>query len=92
MNEKKHPPSMRPEVIIEELRKRGLNQAAVARAIGCRPSSVWRAIHDTDCQSRVMSIIAEAIEKDPAEVWPRHFIDGGPKVGRKKIIWTRKAA
>jgi lambda repressor-like predicted transcriptional regulator len=86
------PTGMTPKEIIDALASKGLNQAAVARAINVTPSAVSRAIHYNNVQTRVMEAIAEAIGKDIAQIWPQHFLNRIPKRGRRMVIWDRQAA
>ncbi|MEN6422075.1 MAG: helix-turn-helix domain-containing protein [Smithella sp.] len=86
------PSGMSPNEINAAIIDKGLNQAAIARAINVTPGSVSRAINDLSVQTRVMEAIAEAIGKDVKQVWPQHFLNGAPKRGRKLVTWDRKAA
>jgi len=86
------PTGMTPKEINDALAARGLNQAAVARAINVSPGSVSRAVNNHDVQTRVMEAIAEAIGKDVKQVWPQHFLNRTPKRGRKMVIWERRVA
>lgn len=87
-----NPIGMTPKDIKDALYEKGLNQAAIARAINVTPGCVNRAVHDRDVQTRVMKAIAEAIGRDVKEVWPQHFLNRTPKRGRKIVSWNRKAA
>jgi lambda repressor-like predicted transcriptional regulator len=86
------PSGMSPKEINDAIINKGLNQAAIARAIKVTPGSVSRAINDHSVQTRVMEAIAEAIGKDKKQIWPQHFLYGLPKRGRKMVTWDRKAA
>lgn len=86
------PSGMTAEQINDALKSKGLNQAAIARAINKSPTAVSRAINDLSVARNVMEAIAEAIGKDIKQVWPQHFLNGMPKRGRKMVTWDRKAA
>jgi len=86
------PTGMTAEEINDALKRKGLNQAAIARAIKKSPTAVSRAVNDLSVARNVMEAIAEAIGKDIKQVWPQHFLNGTPKRGRKMVIWDRRAA
>src|SRR5450759_3024676 len=85
------PSGMTAEEINDALKAKGLNQAAIARAIEVSPTAVSRAVNAQSVALRVMEAIAEAIGKDKKQVWPQHYLNGTPKRGRKMVHWNRKA-
>ncbi len=85
------PTGMVPWEINEALHKKGLNQAAIARAIGVTPGHVSFVINGWTVSRRVHMAIAEAIGMDVKQIWPDLYLGGGPKRGRKRIDWNRAA-
>lgn len=83
---------MRPEDIKGLIMKKGLTQAAIARAVGVQPSVVSDCIHGWITSRRVQEAIAEAIEKDIKEIWPSVYLYGIPRRGRPRIEWARGSA
>jgi len=83
---------MKPEDIKAEILKKGLNQAAIARAVGVRSSVVSDCIHGWVTSRRVHEAIAEAINKDVKTIWPSIYLYGIPRRGRPRIEWVRGSA
>jgi len=85
---------MTPLEIRNAIEKAGLNQTAIARALGITQSCVSRVIDGIGVSRRIHEAIAEAIGVDKARIWPdRYMIPGNePKRGRPMKVWHRKAA
>ena len=86
------PKGYSPEKIQYELRKNGLNQAAIARSEKVSPVTVSKVVRDATVSQRIHLAIANAIHEDVKRIWPQHYLNGAPKRGRKMIHWDRKAA
>lgn len=85
-------PDMDPADIQAEITKKGLTQAAIARALGVTPVSVSDCIHGWFTSRRIHEAIAEAIGKDIKEIWPSTYLYRTPRKGRPRVEWLRKIA
>jgi transcriptional regulator with XRE-family HTH domain len=67
---------MTPTEIKVELLRKGITQADIARRLGISPAAVNNAIHRRGgiVTERVMRGIAEALDRDPAAVFPEYFL------------------
>ena len=86
------PSGMTPQDIQNAIADKGLNQAAIARAIGLSTVTVSGVIRGKTVSRRVHIAIAEAIGRDVKEIWPDLYLHGEPKRGRRQIDWDRSAA
>jgi len=85
---------MTPLDIRNAIFKAGLNQAAIARAIGVHPTFVSRIIDGHCVSRRVHEAIAEAIGMDIRQIWPERYLERPQKTrrGRPARHWQRTAA
>ena len=86
------PVDMTLEEIDEELRKAGLNRAAIARNLNVSQTTVSQVARGITNSHRIQTAFAEAIHKTAAQVFPSRYASGMPKPGRKIAVWNRKAA
>lgn len=68
---------MPPQEIRIELLRRKVSQAALAREIGVKQTSVYRVIEGHIVSHRIREAIAKAAEKDLKEIWPSTYLYGG---------------
>lgn len=81
---------MTPLEIKEALHRKGLNQAAIARAVGVTQASVSDVVNGWTVSRKIHEAIAEAIGIDIRKIWPDLYLHGGPKQGRPKVVWNRE--
>lgn len=81
-----------PKQIINAITDVGLNQSAIARAIGVTPQTLGSVIHGKCVSRAIHKAIAKAIKMDVKQIWPQHYLHGEPKPGRKMVIWHQDAA
>lgn len=81
-----------PSEIKRALAESGVNQAAISRAAGVSPVTVSDVVNDRSTSKRIYKVIAEALGRDPEEIWPEKYMNGEPRPGRRKIVWQRKTA
>lgn len=78
------------EDIKAEMRRRGLNCEALARAHGCPPSALRMAFLGPSKKGEL--IIAKALSMKPHEVWPDRWAKDGErlcKAGRKSSVLSK---
>jgi len=66
--------NMSPEKIKDELKKREITAAGIARELDKTPTSIHLVISGKSVSHKIRSYIAECIEKPVENVWPETYL------------------
>jgi hypothetical protein len=64
----------------------------LARQVGVRPVSIYRAIEGTIVSRRIRKALAKAIEKDIRLIWPDPYLYGAPRKPGRRLGQLKCAA
>lgn len=80
---------MHPADIIAGLKKKRLSMAALSRQSGLSSSTLANALSRPWPKGE--HIIAQALEMDPADIWPSRYLDeNGNPIDRKRLMRVKK--
>jgi lambda repressor-like predicted transcriptional regulator len=83
---------LHPADIQAELKKKGITQVMVAKALGVHPTTVGRVIQGKETSDRIMRFVAKAIKRDLHEVFPKHYTKQIKRAEGERIVAQLLAA